>query len=289
MPALPDDRTPADERDTMGVQPLAVVTGASRGIGFELAREFGDRGFDLLIVAEDDAIHEAANELRDTGAQVEPVQSDLRHAEGVERVVARVHADGRVPQVIAFNAGVGVGGAFVDNALERELDLLRLNVVSVVHLSKRLVPAMVSAGTGHLLYTASIASEIPAPFMAVYGASKAFVLSFAEALRNELQGSGVSVTAVLPGPTDTDFFRRAGMLDTKVAQGALDDPVTVARDAADALFAGDDKRVAGSIRNRLQETLSHVTPDRLNAAMHRRMVEPGSGNAPNAPDATPRP
>jgi uncharacterized protein len=272
-----DDQLSPDSPQEL-TQPLAVVTGASRGIGFELAREFGDRGFDLLVVAEDAAIQQAAAELRETGAQVEAVQADLRHPEGVEAVAQRALADGRVPQVLALNAGVGVGGAFLDTSLERELDLLRLNVLSVVHLSKRLVPGMVAAGYGRVLYTASIASEVPAPFMAVYGASKAFVLSFAEALRDELRHSAVTVTAVLPGPTDTDFFRRAGMLDTRAAQGALDDPATVARDAADALFEGDDKRIAGSIRHRLMATLSHITPDTVNAAMHRRIAQPITPN-----------
>jgi short-subunit dehydrogenase len=290
--AIPSDRSvpaaPAIRADAADTLPLAVITGASRGIGYEMARELGERGYRVCIVAEDDAVYEAASRLRAVGVTVEPLRADLRIPEDVESLSRLLTARTPLPEIVAFNAGVGVGGAFLETSLERELDMLRLNVVSVVHLAKRVVGPMAKRGRGHLLFTASLASEVPAPFMAVYGASKAFVLSFAEALRNELRDTGVSVTAVLPGPTDTDFFRRAGMNETRVARGALDDAADVAEDAVDAVLAGDDKRVAGSFRNRLMAALSHVTPDVVNADLHRRLAEPLS-RGDDAPAPSPRP
>lgn len=271
-PPTPRADAAAAAADT--AHPLAVITGASRGIGLEMARAFGVRGFDLVLIAEDDAVHGAAEQLRGEGHAVCALKYDLRFPDQVERCAHELLHGGRAPEVVALNAGVGVGGAFTETSLSQELDLVRLNVLSVVHLAKRVVPPMVARGSGRLLFTASLASEVPAPFMAVYGASKAFVLSFAEALRDELKEHGVSVTAVLPGPTDTDFFRRAGMNDTRAAQGALDDPADVARDAVDAVLSGDDKRVAGAMRNTAMAALSHVTPDKVNAAMHRRLAEP---------------
>lgn len=276
---MPDLADAARHRDTIDPEPYALVTGASRGIGFAIAKELAERGFDLMIVSEDDAIHEAAHDLRNTGAAVVPIRADLRTTEGVDIVATAILAADAPPAVAALNAGVGVSGAFIETSLAAELDLVNLNVVSVVHLSKHLLPLMVAAGRGRVLYTASIAADLPGPFMAVYAASKAFVLSFAEAVRNELQETGVSITAVLPGPTDTDFFRRAGMLNTKAATGHKDDPAVVAHDALEALFDGEDQRVAGSFRNKLMDTMAHLAPDKTNAAMHRRMTEPGSATS----------
>ena len=196
---------------------FAVVTGASSGIGLELAKQFAQHGFDLLIAAEDDGIESAAEELRSLGAQVDSVRVDLATYDGVEQLYARLSGSGRPLDAIAINAGVGVGGAFADNDLSDELNLIALNVTSVVHLAKRVVRDMIARNEGRILFTASIVAESPAPFEAVYAASKAFVLSFAEGLRNELKDTGITITALQPGATDTNFFHRAGMDDTKVA------------------------------------------------------------------------
>jgi short-subunit dehydrogenase len=197
--------------DDTSAHPLAVVTGASSGIGHELARQFAEHGFDLLVAAEDDGIASAADSLRALGPPVESVQADLGTYEGVEQLVARIRSLGRPVDAIALNAGVGVGGPFLETDLQKEVELINLNVTSVVHLAKRVLPDMVARGEGRVLFTSSIAAEMPGPFEAVYAASKAFELSFAEAIRNELKDTGVTITALQPGPTDTNFFRRADM------------------------------------------------------------------------------
>ena len=265
---------------TEPTRPLAVVTGASSGIGLELAKVFAEHGYDLVIAAENDAIETAAAEVSGRGAQVEAVRADLATFEGNEDLAAVVLESGRPVAALALNAGVGVGGDFVDDSdLRSHLRVVDLNVRSTVHLAKRLLPDMVEHGAGRVLMTSSVAATGPGPFHSAYAASKAFVSSFAESLREELRDSGVTVTALLPGPTDTDFFRRAGMTDTKVGSGPKDDPAEVAREGFEALMAGKDHVVAGSLRNKVQAVASRVLPDPVKAKMQRGMTEPGGGKA----------
>ena len=265
------------------VKPLAVVTGASSGIGFELARQLGERGFDLIINAEDhDRLRDAARQIRETGAQVEAVQADLRSFAEAERFYATVTATQRPVAVVALNAGVGQGGAFVDTDLADELEIVDLNVRSTVHLAKRALRDMASFGEGRVLITSSIASTVPGSFQAVYNASKSFLQSFAQALQNELKDSGVTVTSLMPGPTETDFFHRADMEDTKVGRQKKDDPAQVAEQGLDALFSGKDKLVAGSAKTKMQGLANKVLPDSAKAQAHRKMAEPGSGDRDDA-------
>jgi short-subunit dehydrogenase len=254
---------------------LAVVTGASSGIGLELARLFAADGFDLVIAAEDDEVQNAADALRIGGGRtVEAVQVDLATPEGVEELVARVE---RPPQALALNAGIGAGGAFVgDTALADELKLIDLNVRSTVHLAKLLLPRMVERREGRVLVTSSVASTMPGPFQAVYNASKSFVQSFALALRNELKDTGVTVTSLMPGPTETEFFARADMLDTKVGTGDKDDAADVARDGYEAMMAGKERVVSHSLSTKAQGRGSRFLPDSAKAEMHRRQAEPGT-------------
>jgi short-subunit dehydrogenase len=257
-------------------RPLAVVTGTSSGIGFELARQFAENGFDLVVNASRERIADAARELEATGATVEAVQADLATPAGVEDLYARIA--GRPVAAAALNAGIGAGGAFAtDTELEDELRLIDLNVRSTVHLAKLLVRDMVARDDGRILFVSSIASTMPGSFQAVYNASKSFVQSFALALRDELKDTEVTVTSLMPGPTDTEFFERADMLDTKVGAGDKDDPADVARKGFEALMAGKDRVVAASLSTKLQARGSRFLPDSAKAAIHRRMVEPGSG------------
>jgi uncharacterized protein len=253
---------------------FAVVTGASSGIGFELARQFVEHDYDLLIVAEDEGIGAAAGKL---GPNVQAVRADLATYDGCEEVYRAVIGTNRQLDAVALNAGRGIGGDFVrETDMMEELNVIDVNVTSTVHLAKRLIPEMLEHG-GHVLFTSSIASMMPGTYQAVYNASKSFVQSFAEALRAELDDTDVSVTALMPGPTDTNFFHRAEMDDTKVGASDKDDPAVVAKQGFEAMLKGKQKVVGGSAKTKIQGAASKVMPDSAKAGMHRRMAEPGSG------------
>ena len=259
--------------------PLAVVTGASSGIGLELAKIFAANGYDLIVAAEDPGIHTAAQGIRDSGTGAEAVQVDLATEAGVEELYARIRVGARPVDVIALNAGVGQGGAFVDNELADELKVIDLNVRGTVHLAKLVLRDMVARDAGRVLIVSSIASTMPGSFQAVYNASKSFVQSFGLALREELKDSEVSLTLLMPGPTETEFFERADMLDTNVGgdPSKQDDPADVARQGYEALMSGNEKVVVASLSTKLQGRASRLLPDSAKAKMHRGMAEPGSG------------
>ncbi|MDP9427642.1 MAG: SDR family NAD(P)-dependent oxidoreductase [Actinomycetota bacterium] len=258
-------------------RPLALVTGASSGIGLELARQFAEHGFDLVVNAEDAELTTAAEQLRATGTTVQAVQADLRTPDGAQALYDAVTATGRPLAAAALNAGVGKGGPFVENPLEDELAIIDLNVRSTVVLAKYVLRDMAARGEGRVLFTSSIASTMPGPFQAIYNASKSFVQSFAEALAAELRDTGVTVTSLMPGPTDTEFFERGDLMDTKLGQGPKDDPAQVARQGFEALMAGKDKVVGGSVMSKAQAAVNSVLPDRLKSAGHAKMAAPGSG------------
>ncbi|MDB9512359.1 SDR family NAD(P)-dependent oxidoreductase [Kamptonema animale CS-326] len=264
--------------DNSLTRPLAVVTGASNGIGYELAKQFAQNNFDLLVTATGASIKEAALAFEQLGAKVLTVEADLATYDGVETLYSKIKETNRPVEAIAINAGVGVGGEFVKTDLKDELNLINLNVVSSVHLAKRVVKDMVERGNGKILFTSSIAALMPGPFEAVYAASKAFLHSFSEALRNELKDTGVSITALMPGPTDTNFFHRADMDSTKAGAGKKDDPAEVAKQGFQALMAGKDDIIAGSLKTKMQGNVSKVLPDTVNAEQHRQLTEPGSAN-----------
>jgi short-subunit dehydrogenase len=259
-------------------RPFAVVTGASSGIGYELARQFVEHGYDVLAAADDEQITSASADLsRDGGAVVQPVRVDLASYDGVEQLAETIRATGRPVDAIALNAGRGAGGDFTRGTdLRDELNVIDVNVTSTVHLAKRILPQMVARGSGRVLFTSSIASTMPGSYQAVYNASKSFVQSFAEAVRNELKDTGVTVTALMPGPTDTQFFDTAEMQDTRVGSGPKDDPAEVAAQGFEALMAGKDHVVAASFKNKVQAVVGKVIPDTAKAQAHRKMAEPGS-------------
>jgi uncharacterized protein len=260
--------------------PLAVVTGGSSGIGLELARQCAEHGFDLVIAADERRVHWAADELRRVGAGVTAVEADLATSAGVEALHAAILGVGRAVDALLLNAGTGTGGAFVDVELADDLRVVDLNVRANVHLAKLMVPAMVQRGSGRVLFTSSIAADLPGTYQSTYNASKAFIQSFALALRAELQGSGVTVTALMPGPTDTPFFSRApGMEDTRIADGPKDDPADVAADGFAAMMAGDERAVSSSLLTKVQHMGSRLLPDSLKAELNRIMAAPGSGDS----------
>jgi uncharacterized protein len=256
---------------------FAVVTGASSGIGYELARVFGENGYDLLINSSGERLEKAASDLKSLGTEVTPVQSDLSTYEGVEQLWRVIEGTGRPIDAIAMNAGVGVGGDFVrETDLDEELKMIQLNVTSVVHLAKRVLKQMVARGEGKVLITSSVAGTMPAPLEAVYGATKAFDLSFAKALRNELKDTNITVTALQPGPTNTDFFRRAGLENTEVGSEGkyTNDPREVAEQGFKALMNNEDHIYASSMKTKVQGELGRFIPDSVKAEQHRKMSEP---------------
>lgn len=259
-------------------RPLALVTGASSGIGRELAREFAEHGYDLIVAAEDSGVDSAAAQLGVDSAEVRAVRADLRTEQGVEQVWTAVVASGRNLDAAVLNAGVGAGGGFLETNLADEFSVIDLNVRSTVHLAKLVLRDMASRDDGKVLITSSIASTMPGSYQAVYNASKSFLQSFAQAVASELRDTGVTVTSLMPGPTETNFFHRADMDDTKVGQSEKDDPAQVARQGFDALMKGKDKLVAGSAKTKAQAAADTVLPDRAKAAMHKKMAKPGSAD-----------
>lgn len=255
---------------------FAIVTGASIGIGFELATLAARDGYDLIVVADEPLIAAAADDFRQFGTQVESVEADLSTIDGVDRLLDA--ASGRQIDVLVANAGVGTGGAFLEQDVATWRHSIDTNVTGTVYLLQKVLKDMVARDAGKMLVTGSIAGYIPGSFNAVYNATKAFVDNFTEALRNELKDvEGVTLTTLMPGATDTEFFARAGMLDTKVGQDDNKaDPAKVAKDGWDALLAGKGHIVSG-LSNKLQVAASGIAPQSTLAEMHRGMAEPGSG------------
>ncbi len=257
---------------------LAVVTGASSGIGYNLAKVFAENGYDLIIGAEDTGIQNAASELKAIGVNVTPVQADLATFDGCKQFWQQVESSGRTLDAVALNAGVGEGGLFAESDLQKEIAIVRLNCESTIHLAKYAVQTMVKQGSGKILITSSIAGEMVAPKEAVYAASKAFDLSFARSLRYELKDSGITVTALQPGPTDTNFFERADLGDTKAGTSGKKDsePYEVAQQGFKALMNGDEHVYSASLTTKIQGALAGIAPEGLVAKMHEKMTEPAS-------------
>ena len=255
--------------------PLALVTGGSTGIGRELARVLVERDHDVVVVAQEPGIRDVASELCRSGRVVTAVQADLATPRGVQDLWDQVLAQSRPLSVAVLNAGVGVSGRFDRSSLESDLQLVDLNVRSTVHVAKLVVREMVARGEGRLLITSSIAGVAPGPYHATYAASKAFVHLFAQGIREELKDTGVSVTSLMPGPTETEFFSRAGMEDTKLGQmDDKDDPREVAEDGYEAMMSGKPSVVAGSLKNKVQAEVGTHLPDAVAAPVFARMAKP---------------
>ncbi len=255
---------------------LAIVTGASSGIGLELAKVLAGKGYDLVVASAGDRLTNAAAELRGLGTQVIEVNADLAHKQGIDELWSKVQSTGRTVDVACLNAGVGVGGLFAETDLDEELNMVHLNCVGTVHLAKHVVQKMMAQGEGKILFTASIAGEMVAPREAVYAATKAFVLSFAHSLRYELKDTNITVTALQPGPVDTDFFHRAGMDNTQVGQEGKSEsqPSDVAKQGIEALFDGKDHVYAASFKTKIEGMVANLVPGDMKGAMHEKMAKP---------------
>lgn len=255
---------------------LAVVTGASSGIGYELAAELARRGYDLVVASAGDRLTGAAENLRTYGHRVTEASVDLATPDGVEELWDQLEELDEPVDVACINAGVGVGGLFWETDIDEELNMVNLNCARTVHLAKYVVQHMVQRGQGRILFTSSIAGEMVAPREAVYAATKAFVLSFAHSLRYELRDTGVTVTALQPGPTDTDFFHRAGMDNTKVGTEGKhqSQPDDVAKEGIDALFSGKDHVYSHSLQTKIEGKLANAVPGAVKGAMHEKMARP---------------
>jgi short-subunit dehydrogenase len=254
---------------------LAIITGASTGIGFELASIAAEKGYDLIVAADEPLINAAAQDFERHGVQVISINADLSTLEGVDRLLAATQ--GRQIDLLCANAGRGLGHGFLDQQVSDWRRVIDTNVTGTLYLLQKVLKGMVARNEGKVLITGSIAGFIPGSFQAVYNGTKAFVDSFADAVRNELKESeGVTITTLMPGPVETEFFDRADMLDTSVgASESKSDPADVARDGWDAMMSGKAHIVSGW-KNKVQAALAHVTPAAILAEQHRKMAEPGS-------------
>lgn len=254
---------------------FAIVTGASTGIGYELARICAREGLDLLIAADEPEVQNAAEALRnEAGAgSVEALQVNLATEEGVDRLHAAARE--RPIDILMANAGRSLGHAFLDQDIARIREVIETNVTGTTYLLHKVGNDMRRRNRGRILITGSIAGFTPGSFQAVYNASKAYLNSLSFALREELRDTGISVTCLMPGVTETAFFARADMLDTKVGTEKKDDPAMVAREGFDAMMKGEGDIVTG-LKNKLQTVVANVTPADMLAKQHRKMAEPGT-------------
>jgi uncharacterized protein len=253
-----------------------LITGGTAGIGLELARIFASEGFNLILAARsEDELEKAKAELSATGVDVITISKDLFEAKAPFELYEEIQNRDLVVNILVNNAGQGLYGEFEDTDIYRELDIIQLNISSLVVLTKLFLEDMLDRGEGRILNTSSIASKVPGPFQSVYHATKAFVQSFSQAIRNEVKDKGIMFTTLLPGATDTDFFNKAGMLESKAVQDKdkLADPADVARDGYNALMKGDDMVISG-FKNKVQVAMSAVLPDTAVAAKVHKQQEP---------------
>ncbi|MBX5135609.1 SDR family NAD(P)-dependent oxidoreductase [Rhizobium lentis] len=255
---------------------LAVVTGASTGIGYELAKCAARDGYDLIVAADEERINQAAADLKAFGTSVDAVEADLSTLEGVDRLTERITASGRSVDLLMANAGRGIGEGFLDQNFNEARKVIETNITGTIYLIHQIGNQMRSRGAGRILLTGSIAGFMPGSYQAVYNATKAFINSFSFALREELKDSGVTVSCLMPGATETEFFKRAGLLDTAIGQSKKDDAGEVARIGYDAMMDGEGDVVSGW-KNKLQTAVANVTPASVLAHQHSKVAKPGSG------------
>ena len=257
---------------------LAVVTGASSGIGYELAKICAKNGFDLVVAADEAKITAAARDFEALGARVTAVEADLATLPGVDKLYAAIKQDGRPVSALLANAGRGLGRGFLEQDFDDIRKVVDTNVTGTIYLLQKVGRDMVAEKSGRILITGSIAGFMPGTYQAVYNGTKAFLDSFSFALRHEIAESGVTVTCLMPGATETEFFERADMMDTKVGTAKKDDPADVAQTGFDAMMKGQGDVVSGW-HNKLQTAIASLTPSGLLAEMHKKMAQPGTAES----------
>ena len=257
---------------------LALITGASSGIGLELARVFAKNDYDLIIASNSEKLLNAGRILRQYEVEVTEVEADLATREGVDLLCDKVNSLGRPIDVAVLNAGVGVGGKFIETDFENELNMMNLNMVYLTYLAKKVLHNMVKRDEGKILITSSIAADMPGPYYAIYAATKAFLQSFTEAIRFELKetSKNITITSLQPGATDTEFFERANLVNTKAGQSEKDDPAEVALQGFEALMKGEDHVVAGSFKNKVQSVASKFMSETQGAKAQAESTRPDS-------------
>jgi uncharacterized protein len=256
-------------------RPLAVVTGASTGIGYELARCCAAAAYDLVIAADEPQIRTAAGSLEAIGVEVTAVEAGLATLDGVDELYSAFA--GRRVDVLLANAGRGLGKAFLDQNFGDIRHVIDSNVTGTLYLIHKVGQQMRMDGKGRILITGSIAGFMPGTYQAVYNGTKAFLDNFSFALRAELKSSGVSVTCLMPGATETEFFERADLMDAKVGHQKKIDPADVAMQGFDAMMNGDGDVVTGWM-NKMRTAIASVTPSGILAEAHRSLTEPGSAH-----------
>lgn len=247
--------------------PKTLITGASSGIGYHLAQEFAAHGHSLVLVAPDEEeLQSIADEIsNEHGVPIDVIAVDLRDPGSIERIEET--ADQSI-EILVNNAGHGKRGNAWEISLEDDISMVKLNIVAVLRLTNLFLPTMVARGAGRILNTASVAGFEPGPGYAVHSATKAFVLHYSESLATELKDTGVTVTALCPGPTDTDFFLKADMLETRSFQQAnLMAPQDVAKAGYAAAMRGDRVIVPGAA-NKAMVFMRRLIPESLQAKLN---------------------
>jgi short-subunit dehydrogenase len=259
-----------------------LITGATSGIGLELAKIFAKNGYDQVIVARDEQeLATIANGLNsEYGVRVIPIAKDLFDPEAAFQIYDELKAKGVQVDILINDAGQGQYGEFVDTDIRRQLQIVQLNISSLIVLTHAFLADMIARGSGKILNLSSIASKSPGPWQAVYHGTKAFVQSFTEGIRSEVKDKGIVVTALLPGATDTDFFNKADMNSSKIVKDKekLSDPADVAQDGYEALMRGDDKVISG-FKNKVQVTMSNISSDEQAAETMKKQQEPVDGES----------
>jgi uncharacterized protein len=253
----------------------ALITGATSGIGYELAKLFAEDGYNLIIVSRtEEDLQQRTKEFKEQyGIDVIPIAKDFFQKEAAFELYDEIKSRNVLVDVLVNDAGQGQYGLFVESDIQRQLDIIQLNVSSLTTLTYLFLKDMVARNEGKILQLASIASQLPGPWQAVYHGTKAYVLSFTEALVRELKDSAVTITALQPGATDTDFFNKADMQESRILDSKLSDPAQVAKDGYEALMKGDDKIVSG-MKNKLMVGMSNIMPEKTVAAQMDKMQRP---------------